>query len=211
MISPPIFNNFVIQYDKKFLCEEVEKNFFTYFNKLNIPFMNLISYVNDSIVNFDIPEVSTIVQTQTNSGQNTSIGNTGSKRHYSGGLHTDASIEKRINIEHKLENNFFIYFLMRQNLRCYNDRWSKHLQWHLPRIYYKCLDDYGNCIWEAIYHDIVLEKVSQITVKKNDTMIQYKTFTVTLRYNKIEEFSVFDDSYERKHGIPQTQENLIKS
>lgn len=181
MITNPIYNNFHIYFSQEFLIPEVEKMFERWFERQDMPFLRMIGLINNSIINADVLGISTQVQEQTN--QN------GTKRSYSGGLSAESSIPKKLSIQFKVQNNYFSYFVMRQQIKAFIDRWNKSKDYFLPHITLDILDDYGSIIFTNIYHEIVFESISGLSFKKSDVGISYKEFTCNFRYNKIEEFS----------------------
>lgn len=212
MISQPIYDNFLIRLDREFLLPEIQATFGQYYHRFfDFQYVSLVDYVNSTILNFTIPGMKTQVQTQTNNGERGR--ETGTKRTYAGGLNVRSSVDKRITIEFKVQNNFFTYQLLRRQLEYFINRKNNNPKFFLPPIYTALIDDYGQMIYEQTMHDVVMASISDITMKKNDVAVQYKSFQCDFYYNRVEEIDCFSKDFIGIDGInkAQQQTNLQKT
>lgn len=180
MISNPIYDRFHLYFPHNWLIPEVEEKFKLWFERQDTPFIDIVGYLNNQICNVDIPAISTEVQKQYN--QN------GTRRSYAGSLSNEASINKDLSITFKLQNGYFSYFVMRQQIQAFIDRWNKSKDYFLPDINLDILDDYGSIIFKTVYTDVVFKSISGVSFRKNDIGVSYREFTCVFTYNGITEY-----------------------
>lgn len=185
MLTNPVYDRFRLRFSSTFLIPEVEESFKWWFDRQDEPFIDMVSYLNNKVINVDLPGIKTDVQQQSN--QN------GTKRSYSGALSSESSIQKKLSIQFKVQNNFFGYFLMRKQIKAFIDRYKDNKDYFLPPIYFEVIDDYGSILFTQVYHDIVFSSISGISMKKSDIGISYKEFTCDFMYNKFEENCMLEE------------------
>lgn len=190
MISNATFSNFHLYFANNFLLPEVVDRYDKWFKLQNSPFINIESFLADSITSADIPGIST--QTQTQKKLN------GTERVYAGSLSSEASITKKISMSFKIKNNYFAWYVLRTQIAWYIDRKNNNPDYFLPPIYLDIVDDSGNIMHRTSYSDIVMESISNISFQKNSVGIQYKEFNCVFRYTTFhEDFNIVNDYVNR--------------
>lgn len=203
MISNPIYDNFHVALSRNFLSTvpEIEKSFGKYYAKFDFQYASLIDYMNSTIMSANLNGLKISTNTQTNSGAASPRLEQGTKKVYGTGLSARSNVDKKITIEFKILNNYFGYFLMRKLFVYFNNRHNNNPNWFLPEINMGLIDDYGNVIFTNTYDDIVFESISEMTWKKNDVAVQYKSFTCSFIYNRNSEVDCFDSEFEGHDGL----------
>lgn len=203
MVSNPIYDNFYIALSRNFLSAvpEIEESFGKYYSKFDFQYASLIDYMNSTIMTAGLHGLKINTNIQTNNGIISSRLEQGTKKTFQTGLNARSNTDKKITIEFKIMNNYFGYFLMRKLFVHFNNRNNNNPNWFLPEINMGLIDDYGNVIFTNIYEDIVFESISEMTWKKNDVAVQYKSFTCVFVYNRSSEIDVFDSGFEGHDGL----------
>lgn len=203
MISNPIYDNFYVALSRNFLSTvpEIEKSFGKYYARFDFQYASLVDYMNSTIMSASLHGLKINVNAQLNNGEVSTRLEQGTKKTFSTGLSARANTDKKITIEFKILNNYFGYFLMRKLFVYFNNRHNNNKNWFLPEINMGLIDDYGNIIFTNTYDDIIFESISEMTWKKNDTTVQYKSFNCTFVYNRNSEIDVFDSEFEGHDGL----------
>lgn len=178
------FSNFVCNFRKDFFYPEIVAMYDPYFKRTNIPYTNLIDFMNFTIQSVSWPAINIEVVTQDKKDIQVT---------YKSGFDLTRQTEKNLTITFRTTEGFLNYFVMRSQLEMYFAKGKEAKNnIFLPDMQLKMLDHYGYLVLVMNMKDIVFMGLSELELSQASNVPEYRTFTADFKYSRLTIKKEFD-------------------
>ncbi len=171
-------DGFRFYFPKSFIDDSVKEMFKGYNQAMELPFDDIVDYINSTIIGVDIPGLK-------DDGSGSQSYEQGRTKQYKGSLPPEEGISKSISVTFKTKESRINWFIMYMQMREFLN-WNRPPEKNfLPSVFYQELDEEDRIILEVIFSNIRIVSISDMNASVQDNGIVSKDFTVTLKYLKI--------------------------
>lgn len=172
-------DEFRFYFPKGFLDDSVRKKFKNYAVAVELPYADMIDYINASVVDFDMSGLKDSSSVKQNFDK-------GREKSFKGSRPVEEGIAKELEVTCKLGEACINWFMLREQLASYL-AWDRSPEKNfLPPVYLQMLDEEDRIILEVVMTYVRFTFITDIKLSVQDNGIISKDFTVGLTYNKIE-------------------------
>lgn len=192
MLLEPIKSNHKVYLGKGFILGNTHNRFIDYFIENQSIYKSIEDYLNSTITNAIIPELSE----EDTSSVTEQVSSSGERRTFPGSIDIKQTIDKKIELKFNLKSSYFNWILLYLNyleFKSYenvNDD-GKAIT-YLPDVNLHIIDEFGNVIIEITYKEIRYVYCDGLDFERAATLLSEDKFSVKLAFNKWEVRTNFD-------------------
>ena len=163
-----------------FFYKEVVDKWTPIIEKMKLPYTSVVDFMNAQIQTISFPglNISTVMQQR---GQYEIT--------YPGGKELEQEISKDLNITFKLTESYLSYWIMWDQLDFYlhySNSFTEHKPCWLEPITLSFLADNGYEMIKFVFKEITPTNLGEVSLSFAQTIAQYNTFTLSLKYNRFD-------------------------
>ena len=188
-------NQFLFNFPKDFMAEEVETRLKRYMKKNWIPYDDPISYINSTLKEVVFPSISYEGSEQTHKF--------GKKIEYKPATNIYDTYTNSLDITLRSVDSHTNYFMLQQLFAEYYNNTRKY---YLPWLNIMILDKDGDVIYSVVFRSVLLKSLSEQRLLYQAQDVSEQTFSITFKYNFFDVYwELSDDPEYKKDNIFHTE------
>jgi hypothetical protein len=168
--------NFILTLPKGFIHQDIESKYLPYVKRNPLTYDTVGNLISSGIQSVTFPSISMNEVSQTRMY--------GKAQDYKSSEQIGDLFTRELTITFKCMDGYINYWIMLENFLKYLDFSTK--QQYFDDLYLRCLNQEGHVMTSIRFNQVIMKSLSEINFAYSDNSIDFKTFSVTVKYNKIE-------------------------
>lgn len=183
MILNSKLNQFVFRFPKGFIYPRIEEKYNFYLKRLPTPYANILDYVNSTVQSVTFPGVSSdeVEQMVGRRTYNDDRFITKNPQYWRQSIDLERVIPKEFTVNLKAADGYLNYWVLFENYREFLT--VPNMEDYFPDMNIMYLDREGYQLLTLDFRQPLLKGISDLEMNYSVTALEFRTFSVTFKYN----------------------------